>query len=294
MKGKQMMKPLINWDEIQKLGRPPRPMPDKTPLPHEKQKPGNMWDNIAEFYNKMAMMELSYTVSQIDCLNITKEDTVLDMGCGPGRISILAAERAKSVTSADSAPKMLECCEKNAKERGITNLSTKFLDWYDVVPGENIQKHDIVIASRTAAMDDPEKLSTLANKRAGIVIWANGPSIPELVGRLFEGTEEEGKKRPPMHHDRRISYNITYNKIYDLGYEPNVRVLEDGFCKKFSSREEAYEFLLSLRPEAPVDKHDIVKKNCDKYLSEKSDGSIEFKMETRSCVIWWDTNIRSY
>ena len=66
-----------------------------------------MWDRAADMYKQMAAMEKSYTVGFLDAFETRPTDTVLDVGCGPGRISVPMAQRAKSVTSVDSAQRML-------------------------------------------------------------------------------------------------------------------------------------------------------------------------------------------
>jgi 2-polyprenyl-3-methyl-5-hydroxy-6-metoxy-1,4-benzoquinol methylase len=96
-----MMSPLINWDELRQLTMPagtPR-QPEGTSV--------NMFDNdqSANMYNQVAKMEKSYTLNQINAFETSKNDTILDIGCGPGRISVPMAQRAKSVTSLDSSPK---------------------------------------------------------------------------------------------------------------------------------------------------------------------------------------------
>ena len=31
--------------------------------------------------------------------------------------------------------------------------------------------------------------------------------------------------------DRRLGYNVFYNMVYDLGYDPNIKIVTDGFTK---------------------------------------------------------------
>lgn len=89
--------------------------------------------------------------------------------------------------------------------------------------------------------------------------------------------------------DRRVGYNVTYNMVYDMGYDPNVRILTDGFTRDFSCREEAYAEMVSLGTVAPG-KMDVYRANLDRFLTQNSDGSVTFRRETRSFVMWWETD----
>lgn len=55
--------------------------------------------------------------------NVQKEDTVLDLGCGDGRIPIRAAQKfgARGV-GVDIDPKLVELARANAKKAGVENL----------------------------------------------------------------------------------------------------------------------------------------------------------------------------
>jgi SAM-dependent methyltransferase len=275
------MGPIINWEELRRIAMPPGP-----PRTAGKEQ-GNMWDKSADMYNRMAKMEKIYTLNQINAFDTGKNDSVLDIGCGPGRISIPMALRAKSVTAIDSSMKMLACCIKNAQEAGITNLNTLLLDWDKAVPDENLEQHDIVIASRSPGMSDIKKMSNFARKYAVIIAWANAPNIPTIIGDLFKGIEDT-RKMPPMRIERSLGYNVTYNIIYDAGYDPNVRIVTDGFTQDFSSREEAYAELWKLR-EIPGEIPALFKQNTDSWLTECGKGKVTFKRETRSFVMWWET-----
>lgn len=285
MEKKKAPPPLINWDALQSLNCPPKPAP---PAPGTDEK-DNMWDKTSRMYNRMTELEGKFTLDQLDCIPIEKEDTILDVCCGPGRTAIPAAKRAKSVTGIDSSKKMLEYCRSHAQQEGIHNLEILHMDWNQAVPGENLKPHDIVIACRCMAMGDIEKLSACAQKYAAIVCWANAPSIPEILGHLFEGAVE-GKPFVPRPADRRIGYNIFYNKVYDMGYDPNCRILDDGYYAVYASREDAYADLKILSDREIVDEARY-HANVDKFLTKNADGTITFLHRTRSFVLWWDTRI---
>jgi SAM-dependent methyltransferase len=276
------MSPLINWEELRQITTPEPPA-------NMRGEPGNMWDKSADMYNQMAKMEKIYTLNQINAFSTSKNDTVLDIGCGPGRISVPMAQRAKSVTSLDSSEKMLAYCRQNAQEAGVTNLNARLLDWKEAVLGKNLEQHDIVIASRSPGMADIQKTASFARKYVVFIAWANAPNIPMIVGDLFTGVNET-RRLPPTRMDRRIGYNVTYNIIYDMGYDPNVTIVTDGFTRDFASREEAYQDLWQLR-ESPGVIPPIFRQNVDKWLSQNKNGGVTFRRETRSYVMWWEPKL---
>ncbi|MCL1803005.1 MAG: methyltransferase domain-containing protein [Eubacteriaceae bacterium] len=272
------MKPIINWEALQSINRPPMPSPA----------PDYNWDNSADMYHMMAEMERTYTYNQLNCFDTSSDDTVLDIGCGPGRVTCIMAERAKSVTALDMFPKMLAYCTSNAKARGLTNVNPILMDWNDAQLGGPIQKHDIVIASRSVGMQDVMKLNAFANKYIVLIAWANAQNIPSIQDEMFAGTSGEGEtSMPGRFEDRRVGYNTTWNMVYDMGFDPNIRIVRDGFTKDFRSHDEAYAWLRQIRPF-----HDqylpVFKKNLEPMLSENGDGTVTFRKETRSYVIWFE------
>lgn len=273
------MRGIVNWELIQKRSMPPMPR-------NEKMDPATMWGKSAVMYNGMARLEREYTKKQIAVMQLSKEDTFLDIGCGPGRLSVPIAKQVKKVTSLDVAPEMLAFCKKNAEQAGADNLETRLLNWETAEIGRDIEQHDIVLASRSVGFQDLIKLNSVAKKRAYILCWANGPSLKEIFDDLFFGVDE-GIQPRHMVQDRNFGYNIMFNMVYDLGFDPNIRIVEDGFEGVYDSREAAYEDLRTLNPFAE-EKMPIFRKNVDRYLTEEN-GKIRFYRGTKTYVLWWDT-----
>lgn len=65
----------------------------------------------------------------VECAEVRREDTVLDIACGPGIVSCYFAQYAAHVTGLDIVPAMLERARQLQTERGLVNL-----DW---APGES-------------------------------------------------------------------------------------------------------------------------------------------------------------
>lgn len=271
----------INWAELQHMRYVP---PGHGPG-------GDVcWDDHATMYSKMAAMEAEYTEHQVNAFGCAPTDTVLDIGCGPGRITVPMARRAASVTALDNSGPMLDACRANCEAAGVANVRTLQLSWHDAVAGENVALHDIVVCSRTVALSDLERVSTFARKRVAMIVWANAPSIPPILDRLFEGAQDRplgGPRGRPV--DRRLAYNVSYNLVYDLGYEPNLAIVPDGFSRTFGSAEEQYSYLRDLRPmKAGAEAEAAFRANVDRFTTVNADGSRTFRVETRSVVMWWD------
>ncbi len=281
---KEVKPPLFNWAELQRVNRPPM----------QRQQPGeeNRWDGHSYMYNRIASMEKIYTLNQINAFETLSTDTVLDCGCGPGRITVPMAKRAKSVTAMDSAEKMLDYCKENVAAEGLDNVNFKFLDFHDAEPGKNIELHDIVVCSRSEGFSDLQKLSSLSKRLVAIVSWANAPCVPDILYDIFVGTNGQSRLGGPP-GDRRLGYNVMFNIVYDLGYEPNVHIVPDGFTQTFLSYEEAYTEMRKLG-QVDDDKLDRFKSNLNQWLTENEDGTVTFLRETRSVVIWWEVNPRNY
>lgn len=69
-------------------------------------------------YNKDALLDL-----MADCAEVTPDDDVLDVACGPGIISCFFAKRSRHVRGLDFVPAMLERARRYQQEQGVANVS---------------------------------------------------------------------------------------------------------------------------------------------------------------------------
>lgn len=261
---------LIDWELLSQLLTPPG----------FAQAP--MWDAFADRYNGYVAMQADHARLQVELMEITADDTVLDVGAGPGRLSIPAAARARSVTALDVSPLMLERLERNARNRGCDNIRTLNLDWADVRPGENVEIHDIVVASRSPATRDLAKINALARKRAYIMTFS-GPSLKDFHDSLVAGIADTP---PPAARPFAMpAHALTFNRLTTMGLEVNVRFIPDGFRAVFADWRDLFESFGWLG----IAKADETRfrENIAPYLSETETGT-ELCMETRTVVMWWD------
>lgn len=157
------------------------------------------WNEQADMYSELSFCELDDTRAYLEAVGVGAGDTLLDVCCGPGRVSVVAAGMGAAVTGIDSAAGMLAHARENAERRGVGgSCDFRLLDWNHVLAGQNLERHDVVVASRCPAMMDVARLSSLAGRTAAVQMFANAPSIPALLDVLFSGCGEgeRGGARP--------------------------------------------------------------------------------------------------
>ena len=105
------------------------------------------WDKAAPGFYKRTHKE-DYQTALFDQLILDKNDTVLDVGCGEGSITLPIAKQVKKVIGIDSSPKMLEYLQKRAHDNKITNIET-ILKPIEEITYNEIGDVDVVICSRS-------------------------------------------------------------------------------------------------------------------------------------------------
>ena len=81
------------------------------------------WDKAAPGFFKRTHKE-DYNDALLSKLILDENDTVLDVGCGEGSVTIPIAKRVKKVIGIDSSPKMIEYLEKRAAN---SKLNDKYI-----------------------------------------------------------------------------------------------------------------------------------------------------------------------
>ncbi|QDR82401.1 class I SAM-dependent methyltransferase [Sporomusa termitida] len=271
------MKGLINWEALQKYQKLPFANMDEAAQ-------AKQWGSFAGMYDGMAKLEKEFTKKQVGQMLLSAEDSVIDIGCGPGRLSVPVAQKVKSVTALDVSEAMLAKCMENARREGVHNITPMRANWLAEDAVETVGKYDIAIASRSVGFADLVKINRIARKYVFILGWANAPSLREIQLDFLEGI---GQEKVPHDPDARMfGYNMMFNMVYDMGANPNIVVVEDGFERDYVSREQAYadlRFVGEIRPEF----EEQYRSNVDRYLIPQPDGGFKLLRKTKTFVLWW-------
>lgn len=240
------------------------------------------WDTAAPHFHKRAKKD-DYHDLLFSKLILNENDSLLDLGCGEGSITLPIAKQVRKVTGVDSSTKMLELLNKRAQEQNIKNVDT-ILKSLEDISYEEIGDYDVVLASRSLNGIIPieETLKTIneiANKYVFITLF--GPENWKIEKEFNEYIGKENKPFP--------EYNYMFNILYNMGIYANIERLDIKAYREYSSIEEAMDngkFRLDLL-------NDDEKAQLRKYLNEilKKDSETgklyNEKDKADWILIWW-------
>lgn len=246
------------------------------PLPLRSSAASADWSAI---YDRYAELETPFAAAQLDAMALRPHHTVLDVGCGSGRLALPMARRVRSVTALDRDAPLLRRLGARAADEAISNIVVRQADWDEIEPPRDIGRHDIVVASRFTGAADLMKLDAAAHE-AVFVLMFSGPSTRALHDALLEGIA------PPAPETAIDTPGFVrlFNELAAAGLDANVLHLPDGFTRRYPSEDAAFADFdwLAVKPELRF----LLRRNLGRFLWEE-EGGARFLFPTRSTLVWW-------
>ncbi|WP_272695027.1 class I SAM-dependent methyltransferase [Providencia sp. PROV144] len=120
-----------------------------------------------------------YLVQFRKLMDLTGAETLLDVGCGPGSISLCLANEFKDVIGIDYSRGMLEIAELRAKELAIHHARFEVLAWED--DWSSLPKVDISVASRSTLVDDLKAALLKLNRQTKLRVYTTHTINPTFI-----------------------------------------------------------------------------------------------------------------
>ena len=245
-------------------------------------KSSRSWDYVAPKFKKQSGKN-DYPEKLLEKIKLEPSDTVLDIGCGSGNVTIPLAQKARQVTALDISRKMLQLLEKNANEEGLTNINPVNRRLEDVVLNRDIKSHDVVVASRSLngvynLKQVLEEINEIAEKYVYITLWGAKSikfqnKISKIIGREFH--------QPP-------TYIYAYNMLYELGIYANVEMLEYNSSSYYSSIEESMETFRWKIVNLNQREEDLLRGYLTEKMVKTDDSKLKFPNNKPDwALIWW-------
>ncbi len=190
------------------------------------------WDKAAPGFFKRTKKE-DYNNVLFDMLILNENDTILDVGCGEGSITIPLSKKVKKVIALDSSPKMIEFLEKRINDNGITNIET-VLGAIEDISYDDFKGVDVVVCSRSLNGIVPigkvlHELDKIANKYVFISVF--GPENKKI--------EKDFDRELGIKTEDFPDYNYFFNILFNIGIYPNVTRFDLNNYREYDSIEDA-------------------------------------------------------
>lgn len=203
---------------------------------HQLNHDADFWNSRAKsFTNKDTPG--SYTDRFLALADIKPGDSVFDMGCGTGNLSIPLARNGHKVLSADFSTAMLAQLTKRIEEEGLKDICVRELSWEDDWEKAGIEpdSFDVCIASRSIITHDIResllKLSSVARRYVCITLSCD--SSPRIDDRAMR---DIGLRVHPSYDD---AYTLAI--LQGEGFYPKVDYIETDRVDIFDDFDAAME-----------------------------------------------------
>jgi hypothetical protein len=176
---------------------------------------------------------------------------------------------------------MLKHLKSSAENNHLQNIRCLNASWEEAFTQQQVEPHDVVIASRSLVTEDIKKALSGIIKFSLTAAYITYPVVHlPFDWEVYRIIGRSGKKHPP--------YIYLYNLLYQMGVEANIEMLYSKVKVHFSSFEQAIEEL-QLRND-PFTTEEISR--LRDYWNSKCSNSKEklgftHEGESKWALIWW-------
>ncbi len=247
------------------------------------------WDKRAEKFSQRLdrakkskkLDKEDYIYKMLERIEVQPDQTVLDLGCGPGLLTLPLAKKARRVTALDISSKMLERLKQDAEDAGLDNITLINSSWQEAFENNMLDCYDVVVASRSLISGDMDVALTNISRMASQAAYLTFPIIHLPFD--FEASEAMGQRG-----DNHPPYIFICNILYQMGIHANLEILYPKVRVEFSSIEEAISTLQSRNEPLPKSQEQKLKSYLE-FKFEQQGNSSSFTHEGKSewALIWW-------
>ncbi len=222
-----------------------------------------------------------YVSMMLDRIEVRPGWTVLDIGCGPGQLTVPLAEKARSVTALDISPEMLKRLRSHAEGPGLTNIHYVNSSWQDAFTGSQLGSHDVVVASRSLGSGDMRQALSGISAVARKAVYLTFP----IIHLPFDWEAYRAIGRGNRRH---APYIYIYNMLYQMGTPANVEILSCRIRVEYSSIGQAMEALQSRAdPFSPEEKGKLWEFLEKRASGRKDAPALTHEGRSKWALIWW-------
>jgi len=218
-------------------------------------------------------------------LPLTPESRVLDIGSGPGILTIPLANRVSHVTAVDASEGMISVLKEKAADAGVKNIDCSCRRWERVDPDRDLAgPYDVVIASLCLTMFDLQSAVSKMEKVCQghiFLYWFLGETGWEDRRRAFEPFAPGigGSSTMPKSE-------ILLNVLRQKGIFPEIEIFPYVHIDRFDSTDAAVNHFVKKFGIPPANQTAALRA-CVRDLLDARDNAYILRSEAECMKIWW-------
>jgi len=218
-------------------------------------------------------------------LPLTPESRVLDIGSGPGILTIPLARQVAHVTAVDASEGMISVLKEKAAHAGVKNIDCSCRRWEAVNSDRDLSgPYDVVIASLCLTMFDLQSAVSKMEKvcRGHIFLyWFLGETGWEDQRRMFEPFAPGIGAKSTMPKSELLLKVLRQRGIY-----PEIEIFPYVHIDRFDSIDAAVNHFVQRFGISPANRTAALR-TCVKDLLEARGNAYILRSEAECMKIWW-------
>lgn len=273
----------IDWEKLWSDARK-----DSAQSKYRKDVVEGRWDITAEDYrDSIQRNDYEYGRNVIGVIKdfIEPDFEVLDIGAGPGTLTIPIARLVNKVTVVDPSKGMIKVLEESATATGIENIETINKTWQEIDDAEIREKFDLVITSNVLWQFDDVGEQLMRMHKASRKYCLHSVGAGSTNGGVDSDIWFEIMNKEYPYH--RVDYIYIYNILHSKGIYANINIIDSSHVIEKSVNDGIgfYEYRYDLYTEITPRVREIIK---DYVLKNAVNGIYRRESKGKMAVIWWE------
>ena len=240
--------------------------------------PPDKWDKKApKMAENLVGKPSCYSAQLMAAMQMQPDETLLDIGCGPGTFAVPLAQHCRQVYALDYSTGMLAALDEFKHALQLDNLHLLHKSWAD--NWDDVPAADVVLASRSTLVDDLDdmiaKICAKAKKRVYLTSVTQRHFLDEGVFSAI-GRNDVGFP----------TYIYLLNRLYQKGIQANLNFIETESGRFMG---ETYEDLLASVEFSLGALNEQEKQRLAEFYCQKQHHNEPIKHgQPKWALIWWD------
>ncbi len=191
------------------------------------------WDKRAEkMAQNCASPADSYLLQLLEKIDLQNAQSLFDMGCGPGTVSLALADKLPVLYGVDYSTGMLNVAARRAKATGASHVKWIQRAWED--DWNDLPRCDIAIASRSTLVGDIYQAMYKLNRQARLRVYTTHLVSTSFISPVIQRAAGREVIELP-------NYIYAFNVLYQMGIHAHVDFIRGRNCQQDNSCWERFE-----------------------------------------------------